>query len=46
MVLFMLVPLVVNMLQIDFINEMLDEAALAKWFLPDNWFFGWLLPYV
>ena len=46
MVLFMLVPLVVNMLPIEFINNMLENSALAKMFLPDNWFFGWLLPYV
>ncbi len=46
MLLFMLVPLVVNMLQIDFINEMLEASSLSKAFLPDNWFFSWLKPYV
>lgn len=46
MVLFMMVPLVVNMLQIDFINVMVEESRFASWFLPDNWFFGWITPYV
>lgn len=46
MLLFVLVPLVVNMLQIGFINELVENSSYAGWFLPDNWFFSWITPYV
>ncbi len=37
-----LVPLVVNMLQIDLISEMVEQSAFLGHFYPDNWFFGWI----
>lgn len=42
MVLVVMVPLVVNMLQISLISNMVDGSVLMKHFYPDNWFFGWI----
>ena len=42
MLLVTMVPMVVNMLQIDLISQMVDGSVLLKWFYPDNWFFSWI----
>jgi uncharacterized membrane protein required for colicin V production len=42
MVLVTLVPLAVNMLQIDLITDMVNQSRLLRFFYPDNWFFGWI----
>lgn len=46
MLAFVLVPLVVNFLQIGFINDLVEQSRFAGWFLPDNWFFAWIKPFV
>ena len=42
MLLALLVPLVLNMLQIGLIEELVEGSALLKPFYPDNWFFSWI----
>ncbi|MGN1250269.1 MAG: CvpA family protein [Candidatus Spyradocola sp.] len=42
MLLALLVPLVLNMLQIGLIEELVEGSALLKPFFPDNWFFSWI----
>ncbi len=42
MLLALLVPLVLNMLQIGLIEELVEGSLLLKPFFPDNWFFGWI----
>lgn len=42
MVLATMVPLAVNMLQIDLISEMVEGSRLLGAFYPNNWFFGWI----
>lgn len=42
MILATLVPLVVNMLQIDLIGEMVEGSVLLDSFFPNNWFFSWI----
>ncbi|MDR2514231.1 MAG: CvpA family protein [Christensenellaceae bacterium] len=44
--LFMLVPLVLNMLQIEFLSQMMADSSMAQWFLEGNPFFGWITPYL
>ena len=44
MILATLVPLVVNMLQIDLISEMVEGSVLLDAFFPENWFFSWIKP--
>ena len=42
MVLVTMIPLAVNMLQIDLITNMVEQSTLLNFFYPDNWFFGWI----
>lgn len=42
MLLATLVPLVVNMLNIDLISEMVEGSVFLGHFYPDNWFFSWI----
>lgn len=37
-----MVPLVLNMLQIQLIHDLVDGSAFLKHFYPGNWFFGWI----
>ena len=42
MLLATMVPLVLNMLQIQLIHDLVDGSAFLKHFYPGNWFFGWI----
>ncbi len=42
MVLAIMVPLVVNMLQIDLISDLVNNSKFLAKFYPENWFFGWI----
>ena len=42
MVLAIMVPLVVNMLQIGLINDLVNGSKFLAKFYPENWFFGWI----
>ena len=42
MLLATMVPLVLNMLQIQLIHDLVDSSAFLKHFYPGNWFFGWI----
>lgn len=42
MLLALLVPLVVNMLQIGLIEELVTGSKLLTPFFPENWFFSWI----
>lgn len=46
LVLFVMVPLVMNMLQIGMLQDMLDASHYAGWFLGENPFFHWITPFV
>ena len=42
MVLVTMIPLAVNMLQIDLITDMVEQSTLLNLFYPNNWFFDWI----
>ena len=42
MVLVTMIPLAVNMLQIDLITDMVEQSTLLNFFYPNNWFFDWI----
>ena len=42
MVIAVMVPLVVNMLQIDLIRDLVNNSKFLVKFYPENWFFGWI----
>ena len=42
MLLATMVPLVLNMLQIQLIHDLVDGSVFLKHFYPGNWFFGWI----